>query len=197
MKPTIVLAIALFSGSIPLAAQQGAPAASGGQVTYGVVSTVTLNGPAPQSEPASALTQRILAEAANCPVALNVSHRPDGSMIRTAGGGHPKGIGQWLHITVMTPTVSTAQLLVRGFSDKPHVTQTAGQNGPDAERTLTISFGDNANGQATGDAWAPGLTSVESINLISLSYSDGKRWSAPKGHTCAVTPDPMMLISNR
>ena len=201
MKPSLMLAIALFSGSIPLVAQQQGPSGiSGGQVSHGVVSTVTVNGPAPQSQAATAENRAILAEAANCPVALNVSHLADGSIIRTGNGtgsAHPKGIGQWLHITVMTPTVSTAQLLVRGFTDKPRVTQSAGKNGPDAERTVTISFGDRPNGEAIGDVWAPGLTSVDSINLISLTYRDGTQWSAPSGHVCSVTPDKMMLISGR
>ncbi len=132
---------------------------------------------------------------------MNVSHLADGSMIMT-GRAHPGGIGQWMHITVMTPTVSTASLLVRGYSDKGHMTQADSKNapsksGPDAVRAVTVSLRDMPDGQATGTFWAPGLTAVDSINLVSLTYSDGSSWSAPAGHTCQVTPDPLMLISGR
>jgi hypothetical protein len=213
MKPSYLIALAIFAGSISLVAQQGSSAAPGGQVSNVVVRTVTSDGSSPQSEPASAetqnliserasaLTRRILAEAANCPAAMNVSHLPDGSMIWT-GRAHPESTGQWLHITIMAPIAASATLEVHGYSNKGHMTQTdlkkgPGNSGPDAVRAVTVSFRDLPNGQATGNVWAPGLTAVTSIDLVSLTYVDGTNWSAPSGHTCQVTPDPLMLISGR
>jgi|HubBroStandDraft_1064217.scaffolds.fasta_scaffold48880_2 hypothetical protein len=136
----------------------------------------------------------------NCPATLNVQHLPDGSMIRTSHGNdrpHPSGIGQWLHINIMTPTVATATLLVHGFSDKGRMTETKSKGGPDATRTVTVTFPETANGQATGNVWVPGLTAVDSIDLTALTYINGSTWSAPSGHTCHITPDPLMLISGR
>jgi hypothetical protein len=198
MKSSIVLTIALISVSLPLAAQQE-PDATEGQ-----------REPAVRIVQMSPTTIRILQDAENCPAILNIQHLSDGSMIRTSNGTghtHPSGIGQWLHITIMTPTVATATLLVRGFSDKARVTQadnksgagTAGPNanGPNATRTVTVTFPETGNGQATGNVWVPGLTAVDSIDLTSMTYVNGNTWSAPSGHTCSVTPDPLMLISGR
>ncbi|HUB53343.1 MAG TPA: hypothetical protein VL986_14405 [Terracidiphilus sp.] len=145
-------------------------------------------------------TLQMLQQAENCPVSLNVQHLPDGSMIRTSHGNerpHPSGIGQWLHINIMTPTVATATLLVHGYSDKGRMTQTDSKGGPDATRTVTVTFPETANGQSTGSVWVPGLTAVDSLDLTALTYVDGKTWSAQSGHTCRVTPDPLMLISGR
>ncbi|MGP8252418.1 MAG: hypothetical protein ACLQHF_10310 [Terracidiphilus sp.] len=191
MRPSIVLAIALLSGSLPLAAQQGSAGATASQ---GPVVNI------PKNFTVSPTITIYAQQAANCPVALNASHLADGSMIRTAGragSAHPNGIGQWLHITVMTPTVSTAQLKVRGYSDKAHMTQTGSKNGPDAVRTVIVSFRDMPNGQTEGNVWVPGLTAVDSLYLISLTYVDGTSWNAPGGQECRVTPDPLMLISGR
>ncbi len=183
MKLAIVLSIALLSGSIPLTAQQG---------SLGVAGTLD-----PTVLPE---TQTLSGQIANCPVMLSASHLADGSMIRTgirADRAHPKGIGQWLHITSMTPTAVSATFLIRGFSDKTRMSQAGSKNGPDATRTVTVLFMDMPNGQAVGNVWAPGLTAVDSLDLISLTYGDGSKWNAPSGGTCRVTPDPLMLISSR
>lgn len=178
MKPSIMLAIALLSGSLPLAAQQGSARA------------VT------QSSPATLQTQVFLQQLANCPAVMNVSHLPDGSMIRT-DRAHPQSIGQWLHIAIMAPIVASATLQVSGYSGKTHMTQTLAKNGPDAVRTVTVTFREMPNGQAEGNVWAPELTAVTSIDLVSVTYVDGTTWNAPSGRTCSVTPDPLMLISGR
>lgn len=192
MKPSIVLAIALLSGSIPLAAQQASAGVSGGQASSGVVTRVP---------PVIITTQDFVQLLASCPAMMSVSHLADGSMIRT-GRAHPESIGQWLHVTIMAPIAASATLKVRGYSDKAHMTQTDSKNGPnksgpDAERTVTVSFRDMPNEQAEGNVWAPGLTAVDSLYLISLTYVDGTRWNAPGDRTCRVTPDPMMPISGR
>lgn len=51
-----------------------------------------------------------------CPVSMRAQHLSDGSMVRT-GSVHPKGIGQWLHLTFTSPEskqIASARLTVRG-----------------------------------------------------------------------------------
>ena len=218
MKSTLalaVLALAVFAlaGSLPLAAQQSTSPAPGTQVTQYVFHVPGQKGSAPQStavftsqamQQMKKAAQQMLDQAANCPVALNATHLADGSVIMTTGQArrsngnpHPAAIGQWLHIVVMTPTVSTAELVVRGFSDKPRITQSNGNSQPDAERTVVVTFASRPDGRAIGSVWAPGLTAVDSISLKSLTYLDGSVWNSPAAQTCRITPDPMMLISGR
>jgi hypothetical protein len=191
MRPSIVLAIALLSGSLPLAAQQASAGVAGGQASFGVITHVPSY--APQ-------TWVVFPQLANCPAMLSASHLADGSMIRTGmrtGRTHPKGIGQWLHITLNAPKGAIATLAVHGFSNKARMTETNLGSSPDAVRTVTAYLSPAQNGQAAGNIWAPELTAVTSIDLVSLSYDDGTNWSAPSGHICRVTPDPLMLISGR
>ena len=192
MKLSFVLAIALFSGSIPLAAQQGSAGAAGGGVFR--IGSDNSTQPAQQSPPAPSL----------CPAVLTAQYLSGGSMIRTgirAGLTHPKGIGQWLQINLMPRSdkarATGATLAVHGFSKKGRITQTDGKGGPDAVRTVSVSLAPAPNGQVAGVFWAPGLTAVSSIDLISLAYSDGGSWNAAKGQACSVTPDRLMLITAR
>jgi hypothetical protein len=189
MKLPFALAIALLSGSITLAAQQGS---AGGQAPFGFSRLQPDN--SIQSGP------QVLPVLPACPAFFTARHLPDGSMILT-GRTHPKGIGQWLHISMMPmpgkPKVTGATLAVRGYSGKGRMTETDGIDGPDAVRTVTVVFVSAPNGQAEGDAWAPGLTAVASLDLMAVAYSDGSSWNVPGGHTCRITPDPLMLISGR
>jgi hypothetical protein len=47
------------------------------------------------------------------------------------------------------------------------------------------------------DLVLPGFSSVQSITLNSLTYSDGSTWNSFKGNACRVAPDPFMLVSAR
>jgi hypothetical protein len=196
MKPSIVLAIALFWGSIPLAAQASAGVSGVQGSTFGVagvqgggcVSIGSASGPLSAPKCGQGV--------AACPAIFTARHLSDGSMIRT-GRTHPKGIGQRLHVTLNVPHGAIATLAVHGFSNKGRMTETDSGSSPDAVRKVTVYLAPAPNGQAGGDLWAPGLTAVTSIDLVSLSYDDGSSWNAQDGHACRVTPDPMMLISGR
>jgi hypothetical protein len=196
MKPSIVLAIALLSGSLPLAAQQAPNGMATGQASFGVIGTMGSN--------VTHITVIVPQQIANCPAMLTARHLSDGTMIRTGnktgtqtGPTHPKGIGQWLHIAMNAPQGAVATLAVHGFSNKARATETNLSSAPDAVRTVTVYLAPASNGQAGGDLWAPGLTAVASLDLVSLNYDDGKDWSAPGGRTCRVTPDPLMMVSAR
>jgi hypothetical protein len=188
MKPSVVLAIALLSGPIPLAAQQGA----GGRNTMslGTVGNTPKNFTAP-----STITIYAQQMPTNCPAMLSARHLSDGSVILTSRS-HPKGIGQWLHIALNTHQGAIATLAVHGFSNKGRMTEASLGSSPDAVRNVTVYLAP-AQDQAGGSVWAPELTAVTSIDLVSLKYDDGSSWSAQDGHTCRVTPDPMMLITAR
>jgi len=142
----------------------------------------------------------LMEQAANCPAAMNASHLSDGSVLRTSNGtgrNHPAGIGQWLHITLHIPRGAFATLEVHGYSNKARMTQTGWGGSSDAVRRVTSYMAAGSNGQSTADIWAPELTAVTSIDLVSLSYDDGTSWKAQDGRACSVTPDPLMLISGR
>jgi hypothetical protein len=190
-RPILAGAFLLLAAALPLAAQwvQSPPQ------SFGAASGVF----GPASGPAQSQVSPM--GAAGCPVSLKAQHKADGSMVRT-GSAHPKGVGQWLHLTLASPQgkqVTSAIIKVHGFSGTPHVTDTssnASHSSSGTERTLTVPF--TAAGQAAeADVWVPGMTAVETIDLDSVSYADGAVWSQAGGAGCRITPEPFMPIAGR
>jgi hypothetical protein len=52
----------------------------------------------------------------------------------------------------------------------------------------------SAKGPVTSDLYVPGFTAVSSIELLEVSYDDGRVWRIGGSSVCRVKPDPMMLI---
>lgn len=132
-----------------------------------------------------------------CPVALQARHLADGNMVKT--NGHPKGPGQRLHLTLTSPdarTLVSATFNVRGWTAEAHVVQAGAKQGPAlAVRTLQAPLTAGTGRGASADLWAPGLTAVESVELVAAAYADGSTWTPAAGESCRITPDPLMLIA--
>ncbi len=193
MKIQSAAALVLLMGALPLAAQS----AGNGQMAGADSTELVRMGPNGETAGVSGTQLRAMPMAAGCPVSLRAQHKADGSMVKT-GGAHPKGLGQWLHLTLADPQgkkVAGAQITVHGFSDKARMTQTSG-GGSDASRTMTVPF--TASGQtAEADLWIPEMTAVETIDLHSVTFDDGAVWSFGRNAGCRITPDPLMLIAGR
>ena len=142
-----------------------------------------------------------LSKLGECPVTMRAQHLPDGNLLKS-GSGHPKGMGQWLHLTFTSPEtkqIASALLTVRGATPKGRVMKAEQGQGGDANATqsLTVSFSAGPDRTATADLWVPGMTAVETIELRSVEYSDGSNWKLAGSTTCQVKPDPLMLITSR
>lgn len=137
-----------------------------------------------------------------CPVDMKAQHLSDGDLIKT-GDRHPRGLGQWLHLTLRKadatadgPAAKNATLAVRGWTAKPRVAGAAMKNRDtsNAERKIQVTLKPGPDGTATADLWAEGLTAVDSLELLSVSYADGSTWTPGAGNRCSARPDPLMLI---
>jgi hypothetical protein len=136
-----------------------------------------------------------------CPVFMRAQHAADGDLL-AVNSSHPKGIGQSLHLTVTSSDsrrIASATVTVRGLVPKGRVTQTlASQDDAfDAEKTMDIKFSAEPGKDASGDIWVPGLSAVMTIDLQSVTFTDGSTWKLPAERTCRTFPDPVMLISGR
>jgi hypothetical protein len=141
------------------------------------------------------------AQVGDCPVALHAGHLSDGNLVQTRSA-HPKGVGQWLHLTFTSTDsrqIATATFTVRGHSAKPRATLASSDpaNSSDAVQDFSIPFTAGANRTAAADLWVPGMTSVQTIDIDSVAYSDGTTSVFRNPLACRVTPDPLMLISSR
>ena len=183
MKMRWMAAMALALASLPLVAQNQSQTKS-----FGVASI--------EGSPATPSVNRTLA----CPVDLRARHLAYTDMIR-AGEATPKGPGQRLQLTLGSAAarqIVRATMTVHGLTlnSNGHVWRTSPRQGvsSDAVRTLTVPFSKGANGVATAEVWVAGFTAVEAIDLKSVVYTDGSKWSLADGATCRIVPDPFMLV---
>ena len=148
-----------------------------------------------------------------CPVSMEAKHLADGSLVQTSSA-HPKGIGQWLSLSLNNAAsdekqIATATFVVHGVKPTGHVTQALSlANGPDtATQTVTVPVwvkphqaapaNSWAGQEAHANLWVPGMSAVDRIQLQALAYTDGSSWKAADGQACSVIPDPKMLITSR
>lgn len=141
----------------------------------------------------------------SCPVAMQAQHAPGlTAQVPVGKSGNVaahRGIGQHLQLTLNNPktaAISKVRIRVRGWSAKGRKVpaQKAGSDYTDASRTLDLKVTIASHGTATKDVWVHGLTAVNSIDLIGVSYEDGSNWE-PGSAQCSIMPDPTMLISQK
>jgi len=141
----------------------------------------------------------------SCPVGMQAQHAPglttqvpvdkNGNVSRKASTNS----GQHLQLTLNNPktaAISEVRIRVRGWRAKGRTVpaQTAGADYTDASRMFDLKVDIVAHGTAKKDVWVHGMTAVNSIELIGVSYEDGSSWK-PGSVQCSIMPDPTMLIS--
>jgi hypothetical protein len=89
-------------------------------------------------------------------------------------------------------------VIVRGLTSQGRVAkaQAAGDSS-NASRTLQAVFNPGEGRDVFAALWVPGLTSVQSIALESVTYSDGSTWKLLGDNACRVAPEPIMLVNGR
>jgi hypothetical protein len=151
--------------------------------------------PSPGQTETQVLTVRV-GESNSCPVSLR-ARQSAAALQREVSASRPKGIAQLLHLTIPgaeAKRVMTASVTVHGFSGSLRMMEVAGTGSEsDAARTLEVRFSPGG-GEVSADIWAPGLTAVRSIDLNSVTYSDGSTWKLAAGSSCSSLVDGMMLI---
>jgi len=179
-----------------------APVGLAQNASFGVVGGLAGNG-GPDGR--ALTTTQTVAPTNPCPVSMQASHLADGNVVKTgtslpsAGSPKPKGIGQRLHLKLHGPdqrTIASATLNLRGWTAKGRKAQVGSSHDAALEvRTLTVPFTLDADRMSLADIWAPGLTAVVSVELLSVKYTDGSTWTPVQDHACRVAPDHLMLVT--
>jgi hypothetical protein len=94
--------------------------------------------------------------------------------------------------------IVAATVKVHGLTGKNHMLQTGADPNADgnAVKIMQVTFTANSKGGVSSDLYVTGFTSVSSIELLEVSYDDGKVWKIGGSSACSVTPDRLMLIAN-
>lgn len=144
----------------------------------------------------------------SCPIAMQAQHSPGLTAEVRVGKGENgsfssrRGMGQHLELTLNNSegkAISEVRIRVRGWSAKGHtmLTPSANSSYSDASRILDVKVKIAPHGAAKTDVWVHGLTAVDAIDLIGVSYENGTSWEPASLQVCSIMPDPAMLISER
>lgn len=137
-----------------------------------------------------------------CPISMQAHQGVWDHTIRVRDGQQQQisPFGQRLSLTLVDQHPSrilSATVRVRGLNGRSHMVQAVGSANDDsnATRTMSIKFSANPDNSVTGDLYAPGFTSIMSVELLQVTYEDGSTWKISGSNVCRVAPDPMMLIA--
>jgi hypothetical protein len=144
----------------------------------------------------------------DCPVSMHAQHGSGAGMLlaRHAPGASksaPQAPSQQIRLTLknwkLPGRVVSAKVTVRGTNGKARFVPVISTAEAPAEtaKALDINFEADGQGQASTEMQLAGFTSVQSITLDSLTFTDGSTWIAPKANACRTAPDPFMLVSAR
>lgn len=136
----------------------------------------------------------------SCPVGLHARQGSNGDMLRVANP-HRNEPGQMIQLSISDPTPSrqavAAHLTVRGLAAKGRTVPAGNQLPADAQRAVDVQLTPGPDRTLTAQVWVPGVTTVQTIDLASLTLADGTTWKLPAESVCRTSPDGFMLIGAR
>jgi hypothetical protein len=142
--------------------------------------------------------------ASSCPISLHARQAPGGDMMEV-NGKRVQNPGQRLHLSISESNsrrIVAANVTVRGFSNKARSMPTlSAEDSSDAAKIVDVRFPAEAGKESSGkesstDLAIPGLTAVTTIDLNSVTYSDGSTWKLAAGRSCRSWVDGLMLVSS-
>lgn len=138
--------------------------------------------------------------ASSCPIAMDARQGVWAHTAPVENGRPHDGIGQRISLTLAdlhSATIVHAAVKILGLSGKNRILNSSERlNGAaDASRVVQLTSFTEAKNGVTAEVYAPGFTSVTSIQLLSVTYADGSTWKTPQSKVCRVMPDPLMLVA--
>lgn len=137
---------------------------------------------------------------ANCPVGLRAQRQGLGNVVIVDGANKYAASPQvhlmfdnWQANEIVAMTVT-----VHGYDAKARISPVgrAGEDSAELSKTVNLNLSVAGWKKASTDVTLRPLASVSRVDLETVEYSDGSRWSASEGKTCRVVPELFMLVGS-
>lgn len=206
MNRAAAVSFALLFGATALFAQTASQTQPQVEMHKGITGTARDGSTAWTTQPGElspAEVQKALGSAQfamnTCPVALR-AQQSAAAFSREVDGAPRKGVAQLLHLIVSRSAgrqVAMANVTVHGFANKGRMVETMTTRvNPDAAKSFDVRFGVEPGSEPSSDLWLPGLSAVSSIDVNSVTYSDGSTWKLAASGSCNYPVDRVMLIGS-
>jgi hypothetical protein len=145
-------------------------------------------------------TVYIVSAIAGCPVGFTAGHSNSLTQVRTRDA-KPGTPSQSLNVAMANPTsrdIVSAQITLHGLSQHYRLTPLTADTAStgDLSKQVTLDLSVDAGKRADTDFRVSGFTSIQRVDLDSLTYSDGTKWTAPAHHSCSIVPNGLMLVAS-
>jgi hypothetical protein len=140
---------------------------------------------------------------AACPVNMHALQGSGTGLVAVRNAKRQSGFSQSIHLVLANPRskqIAWAKLKVYGLSGKNRdltLNLTSSPGSSDVTRTLDVPFTPEGERDVAADLVLQGFTSVTSIHLLDVTYTDGSIWAVSTARECRVSPDPLMLVAGR
>jgi hypothetical protein len=194
MKRILAVSIPFLLGAAVLTAQSNATPPSGTSFGTATMENMKLGG--------TSTSIVVIRMQALCPVGMHAKQGSGGGLAAVRNARPGDGPSQRIHLVLArrhSQQITGARVLVRGLSGKDRTVRSISMEDivPDRGQMLDVTFTPDNSVEASADLVLPGFTSIQSIELQSITYADGSTWKMANQNTCTVAPDPMMLIAGR
>ena len=194
MKRILAVSIPFLLGVQGLTAQSKATPPSG--TSFGTATMETMK---PGGTSTSTVVIRMQP---SCPVGMHAKQGSGGGLAAVRNARPSDGPSQQIHLVLArrhSQQITGARVLVRGLSGKDRMERSnaIGDIVPDRSPMLLVTFTPDNAVEASADLVLPGFTSIQSVELQTITYADGSTWKMENQNACTVAPDPMMLIAGR
>ena len=135
-----------------------------------------------------------------CPVGFFASRQATGQ-IMSAGDAKQAGPAQGLHLTLnhrAQPAIDSIEITVYGYgiSSKARVLP-AHEPSPDVSKTFELRRSAGSDSLSDADVWMHNVGSLSSVDLISITYTDGATWHATENLKCRAIPSNFLLVGRK
>jgi hypothetical protein len=133
--------------------------------------------------------------ATGCPVGFYAGHSDSLTQLRADEA--IRGVSQSLNVRMDNSSprdIVSAQITVHGLSQRSRLTPAEGVRS-DLTKHIELNLAVDAGKHSAKDVRIYGFTSIQRIDLDSLTYADGTTWTASDGHHCSVVPNGLMLVA--
>ena len=159
--------------------------------------------PPKADQPASSMAFRSTEQSAhfsgaNCPVGLRAQRQGAGNVVVVDGSNRfvssPRvhlQFDNWQPNTIVAVSVT-----VHGYDAKARITPVGSEDSSELRKTVELNLNVATGKTAGADLTLHPLATVSRVDLESVEYADGSRWSSSDGKTCHVVPDLFMLVAS-
>jgi hypothetical protein len=154
--------------------------------------------------------QRLVVPGSSCPIGMRARHdfsvqkqlvnRPE-TKPNERGMQIGSGTSMQIRLTLSSPDarrITAATITVRGTNGNGQMLAARSSPGSaDLTKTMDATFEPGEGHDADSHLVLRGFSSIGSIRLDSVAYSDGSRWKTIDSGACRVAPDPLMLVATQ